>query len=487
MSYKKIIIGVLLAGVLNSCSKDITVEKFVDQTWEVNDSLVKDDIRYRIGYDPRYEYGFLEELETEIPMLSLEGVNLPLTGENKRVINVDFTNPIKKDAKLTLEYDADAFEQLKSKYPEYELGSASLVKMTNSEVTFVQGTTSGTFEISVENDASVDKKYIVPFTIKVKEGDDHIKLFEDKKTFVVKVYPQKLTFEATPTSITKRIVLSKKAGTVTIRDPFVAIQLATQFPVPAELSVGLVRDDTVTLESGYSLAPAGVEGTLPKESIHNVSEVLFNFQLENIDINNFSDYGKYILPLKWVLYDASGTAYDLPIDKYYVEIQVNEPGLEENPNNSIGSNTSETPSGTPLIKYNIGPRWFNTATSEKSGNSTVRIILDGKDDATVWFKSDESVEQGFIFTFYMLESKVKTIRLKMRETHTTNQISVFASDQMTGSSSWKTQGVATFEEGQSYYVITFDEPISPKRILLKDFKRNNGVYFEVYEVDFYSE
>lgn len=482
---KKIASSILLAGVLFSCGKDeIEVIKNLDTSWTVDQSVVDSDIRTRIGYDPRYEYAYFKNASLDAPMLSIDGVDLAINGTSTYQVEVNTTVSLKETTKFTVEYDASAFESLKSDYPDYELGDASLVKVVKAETTIAQGTSSGTFEISVENDASLEKNYILPFTVKIAQGGEQVKLYEDAKTFVVKIFPKKLTFNVVSVADKVNVVRSKRTGAIKVDETNVEFLLRTKTPIPAEFSVGLVRDDSES--DGYSLAPAGVEGTLPKQSVYNGTEFSFSFELQNIE-ESFTENGTYVIPLKWVIYDTSGTAYDLPLSKSWVTITVEAPGLEENPENSKGSNTA-TPSGEKLNIYNVAPSWYRTALGERSSNSQVRTLLsDGKDDRYVYFRANEGMDQGLVFVLYYWNKRIKSIRVKMSAEYSTNKIQVLASEQMVGNTSWVNQGVATFEEGKDYYVITFEEAISASRVLLKGFERSTGDRFEVSEVEFYLE
>ena len=54
---KKIFMLAFCLTALNACKKeDISIQKNDSTTWEIDKSIVDDDIRTRIGYDPRYQY-----------------------------------------------------------------------------------------------------------------------------------------------------------------------------------------------------------------------------------------------------------------------------------------------------------------------------------------------------------------------------------------------------------------------------------------------
>ena len=76
-----------LAATLSSCKKDeITVEKNDSTTWEYDKKVIEDDIRTRLGYDPRAAYAYFKEAEATINMYKLGDV--PLTGENTTKVEV---------------------------------------------------------------------------------------------------------------------------------------------------------------------------------------------------------------------------------------------------------------------------------------------------------------------------------------------------------------------------------------------------------------
>ena len=54
---KRILLSFLTLASLIGCQKDdITVEKNDSVKWDIDKAIEDDDIRNRIGYDPRYQY-----------------------------------------------------------------------------------------------------------------------------------------------------------------------------------------------------------------------------------------------------------------------------------------------------------------------------------------------------------------------------------------------------------------------------------------------
>ena len=135
---------------LVACKKDeITIQKNDNVNWQIDEEIVNDDIRTRIGYDPRFEYALPAASVVENPMLSLEGFTI--TDKSTRTIEVKLSRPSAQDVKISLVYDATLYDEVKNKYIGYELGDASLAELTTVEKIITAGTTTTTFEIKVAN------------------------------------------------------------------------------------------------------------------------------------------------------------------------------------------------------------------------------------------------------------------------------------------------------------------------------------------------
>jgi len=161
---KRILLSFLTLASLIGCQKDdITVEKNDSVKWEIDKAIEDDDIRNRIGYDPRYQYAIPTVSDIVVPMSSLEGFTI--TGENKREVEIKLSKVSANDAKVTLAYDATLFDKVRSQYPGYSLGQESLVQITAAEKTIAAGTRSTTFEIKVTNRANFTDKFICLFSL----------------------------------------------------------------------------------------------------------------------------------------------------------------------------------------------------------------------------------------------------------------------------------------------------------------------------------
>ena len=261
---------------LNACKKeDISIQKNDSTTWEIDKSIVDDDIRTRIGYDPRYQYAYPTTSEVVVPMLSLEGFTL--TGQNTRSLEVKLSKVSAQDVKVSLVYDAALFEKLKANYSEYELGAASLVEITTAEKTITAGTTTTTFELKVANQANFNKKLILPFAVKV-ANNNLVKTLEGKDSFVVRIYPKTITFDVANKAITKSAVLEN--GKAAMSNKNVSVAVTPSDLIGTDISLGLVRDNS--LAAGKTLAPDNIIGTISKVDFKDKTTGTISFTLQNV-------------------------------------------------------------------------------------------------------------------------------------------------------------------------------------------------------------
>ena len=119
---KKIIFNSLTVAfcltILGSCNKDeISIEKNESTAWEIDKKIVDDDIRTRIGYDPRFDYITPTASEVVAPMLTLEGFTL--ADKNTRTLEVKLTKASDKDVTVSLMYDASLFSKITGNKPVY--------------------------------------------------------------------------------------------------------------------------------------------------------------------------------------------------------------------------------------------------------------------------------------------------------------------------------------------------------------------------------
>lgn len=460
---KKILYSVLCAGALFSCAKeDMTVEKNNDLSWEIDESIINNDIRTRIGYDPRFEYSYFVETEIDLPMLSLGDISL--SGKRVKIIEVGITKALEKDVKFSIVYDDSKAAELKNTYTGYELGDASLVTITESEKTLKAGETSLTFEITVENNSNFEERVFLPFTLNLIGGDDVAKIYDVRKTFVAKLYPQEITLSL-ENSIVNKSAMKKEDGSVVMNNKTVNVTVKASQEIPDALQIGLVRE-SFALE-GLPAPPEGIEGTLPKADIQNKKEVSLDFDLQNTE--ELTEESKYGMPLTVVIYDTNGVEHKQDV-LVSVFIKVGEylPG-GDNVTATINDSSSD---GTAINKNII-----------KVSGTGLRWSSEFIDDIRTGYNyGGLSPSSTLIFNFSTLK-KVKSV-VFMLYAGSVGSVKVSASNN--SGDFYVEQGTATFstDESQSYLKVTFNQAITIDALKFENFDRNN-IY--VREIDFYEE
>lgn len=176
---KKIVLGILFAGVLYSCNKEeMTVEKNNDLKWSVDKKIENDDIRTRIGYDPRTTYAVLDRTKVDfsIPVI---GKTLLQGEKQSSQLTLELTNPATKDVKILLQYDASLYQKIKPSYLGYELGEESVLEV-QKEIVIKAGEKKASIALAVGNLTEV-KQMVLPYSLKV-EGEE-VKIFNEDLSF----------------------------------------------------------------------------------------------------------------------------------------------------------------------------------------------------------------------------------------------------------------------------------------------------------------
>ena len=463
---KKIIFNSLVVAfcltVLNACKKDdISIQKNDSTTWEIDKSIVDDDIRTRIGYDPRYQYAYPTASEVVVPMLSLEGFTL--TGQNTRSLEVKLSKVSAQDVKVSLVYDAALFEKLKANYSEYELGAASLVEITTAEKTITAGTTTTTFELKVANQANFNKKLILPFAVKV-ANNNLVKTLEGKDSFVVRIYPKTITFDVANKAITKSAVLEN--GKAAMSNKNVSVAVTPSDLIGTDISLGLVRDN--------SLAAGNIIGTISKVDFKDKTTGTISFTLQNVE--SLTAKGKYVLPLKLMAYNASGIAHQVLDTPILVTIEV---GDEDVPNtNEIEILSSY--SGT-LINANS----YSFETNYKPDH--INKMHDGNAYGNPWWIDTSIDENSEDSPYVSVAFDEKTLINGIKITQNTpnkriGSMSIYAQKER----AYKLQAtyVPTGSKPSVLY-IKFKKPIKVTKLYLAYFRNADDQYIDIHEMEFF--
>ena len=460
---KNFIIALSCFSLLVSCKKDeITIEKNESITWEIDKKIVDDDIRTRIGYDPRLNYIYLHPTVAELPMLSFG--NVTINRDYTKEVEVRLLDkPYDKDVQVSFAYDASAYDKVKADYSGFELGDANLVQLSEATKTLSKGETSVTFTLTISNNSNFNKKVILPYALKV--TDSGLTLPKGKDVFVLKVFPEEIKITAESKVVSK--LLGYYNGSVYIgnSDKEVAFTIKSSYELPAGLKVALVRDDSAVL-SGRTLAPAGVEGTLPEDNFDALSKKL----TFNLNEDSFTNKGEYALPLKYVVKDASGNEQELSNNKLFVNFDIKEL-VSSNDNVEVGTQ----PSGKIVDRKGIIASYYGDI------YYSPRFLLDG-DENTYSYVRDGAY---YYFTFPKVRL-IKSVVLKPISGNQVKNISAYAG--MTQGSE-QYQGTITYN-GSGDIVITFKKAVPLIRLSVGNFvnDENASSYWVGFsEINFYEE
>ena len=464
---KKIIFNSLTVAfcfsLLVSCEKDeITVEKNDSTTWEIDKKIEDNDIRTQLGYDPRLNYIYLRPTVADLPMLSFGNVTINRNYTKEVEVRL-LDKPYDKDVQVSFAYDASAYDKVKANYSGFELGDANLVQLSEATKTLSKGETSVTFTLTISNNSNFNKKVILPYALKV--TDSGLTLPKEKDVFVLKVFPEEIKITAESKVVSK--LLGYYNGSVYIgnSDKEVAFTIKSSYELPAGLKVALVRDDRAVL-SGRTLAPAGVEGTLPEDDFDALSKKL----TFNLNEDSFTNKGEYALPLKYVVKDASGNEQELSNNKLFVNFDIKEL-VSSNDNVEVGTQ----PSGKIIDRKGIIASYYGDI------YYSPRFLLDG-DENTYSYVRDGAY---YYFTFPKVRL-IKSVVLKPILGNQVKNISAYAG--MTQGSE-QYQGTITYN-GSGDIVITFKKAIPLIRLSVGNFvnDENASSYWMGFsEINFYEE
>ena len=470
---KKIIFNSLVVAfcltVLNACKKDdISIQKNDSTTWEIDKKIIDDDIRTRLGYDPRYEYVTPTASEVVAPMLTLEGFTL--TDKNTRTLEVKLTKASDKDVTVSLMYDASLFNKIAGNYSGYELGDASLAEIATTQKTIAAGTTTTTFEIKVTNQSSFNKKVILPFVVKA-SNNEFVKTLSGKDYFVVRIYPKNLTFDTANKKVIKEATL--KDGKAELTNKVVNIAITSSDAVGTPISLGLERDNSLVTTG--TLAPENVVGTINKVDFKDKTYGTVSFTLQNIE--NITTEGTYVIPFKLMAYDASGTGHKVLETPILVNIQVTEKGIPDR--NTIAEITSYAGALIANTKYSFrsnyatGHLYKIKDGTTLTGNWWIDTSLTGNQTVVLWTVFDTpTVVNGIKITQETAGKRVEGL-------------AVYASND-TNISTFKSQGVYEAQEApEEVLYLKFEKPIKAKYLMLTYFENSEDQYIDIHEMEFF--
>ena len=451
-----------IAGVLCSCGKeDITVQKNESTTWQIDKKVEDNDIRTQLGYDPRLNYIYLRPTVAELPMLSFG--NVTINRDYTKEVEVRLLDkPYDKDVQVSFAYDASAYDKVKANYSGFELGDENLVQLSEVTKTLRKGETSVSFTLTISNNSSFKKKVILPYALKV--TDNGLTLPKGKDVFVLKVFPEEIKISAESKVVSKLLGYYDSSVYIGNSDKEVAFTIKSSYELPSGLKVALVRDDSAVL-SGRTLAPTGVEGTLPEDDFDATSKTL-SFELAE---DYFTNKGEYALPLKYVVKDASGVEQELSNNKLFVNIDIKE--LKAS-NDNVEVASKEL--GTKLNRKGISISYYGT----------VYYLGDMIDDD---LSSLGYVKEGaFVYFTFPKVRLIKTVVIKTREGNEMKALSLYAG---LSKGNEQIQGSATYS-GKGDFIITFKNSVPLIRLALGNFVNKDDAtshWMGITDIQFYEE
>ena len=460
---KKIIFNSLTVAfclaILGSCNKDeISIEKNESTAWEIDKKIVDDDIRTRIGYDPRFDYVTPTTSEVVAPMLTLEGFTF--ADKNTRTLEVKLTKASDKDVTVSLMYDASLFSKIAGNYSGYELGDASLAEIATTQKTIAAGTTTTTFEIKVTNQSTFNKKVILPFAVKA-SNNEFVKTLSGKDYFVVRIYPKALTFDTANKKIIKEAVL--KAGKAELTNKVVNIAITSSDAIGTPISLGLERDNSL-LTSG-TLAPENIVGTISKVDFKDKTSATISFTLQNIE--SISAKGTYVVPFKLMAYDASGMGHKVLDTPILLNIEVGDEGIPTD--NEVEVSTDYSVTMMNSSKYSF-------ETNYMPGH--VEKMHDGNLYGNPWWIDtsidEDSDDSPYVYVHFTSKTLINGIRITQNTSEKRiGQVFIYA---VTDEGSYIHQGTydASGSQKPRFLYIKFKKPIKASKLYLAYFR--NSIY-----------
>ena len=471
---KKIIFNSLTVAfclaILGSCNKDeISIEKNESTAWEIDKKIVDDDIRTRIGYDPRFDYITPTASEVVAPMLTLEGFTF--ADKNTRTLEVKLTKASDKDVTVSLMYDASLFNKIAGNYSGYELGDASLAEIATTQKTIAAGTTTTTFEIKVTNQSTFNKKVILPFAVKA-SNNEFVKTLSGKDYFVVRIFPKALTFDTANKKIIKEAVL--KAGKAELTNKVVNIAITSSDAIGTPISLGLERDNSL-LTSG-TLAPENIVGTISKVDFKDKTSATISFTLQNIE--NISAKGTYVVPFKLMAYDASGMGHKVLDTPILLNIEVGDEGIPTD--NEVEVSTDYSVTMMNSSKYSF-------ETNYMPGH--VEKMHDGNLYGNPWWIDtsidEDSDDSPYVYVHFTSKTLINGIRITQNTSEKRiGQVFIYA---VTDEGSYIHQGTydASGSQKPRFLYIKFKKPIKASKLYLAYFRNSDNQYIDINEMQFF--
>lgn len=490
--YNAMVALAAIATLTVSCKKDDIEITKADKSWEVDKGIVDKDVRTHLGYDPRLNYILFDNTVVEMPMLSL-GTAADSRTHTKEVKVHLLDKPYTKDVQVTFKLDPTLFEKLKSSYSGYELKNEdlSLIKIDGSTATtftktIAAGQTEVSFTLTTVNDVTFNRRVLFPFSFKINEDEKGLIIPQGKNVMVVKVFPDTIKIEAQYASVNRLIGLQENL-TPQIDWPqddnygYVTFKLKSNYQLPTGMKFKLVYDNDAVVAAPAEKADASALSYAVDMDFDALKKD-YNFWI----LPTFARAAKnYVLPLKWVLTDASGNEQPATNNKLTVNFTVKE--LTQATDNVETAQKAEG-EGTRMKRGQIYPTYINKRLVYNYAHEH-RYLFDGDPATITSFK--EGVSIGFVFPAVKMIKSVEFITPTDDKNYKGN-IKQFAVYATLGNDDRNTpyleQGTATMGKGGKW-IVTFKKAIPIKVLYFKNFERVDTDYYwmNISEVSFYEE
>ena len=488
-----IVVALAITALLAvSCKKDDIEIKKSDYNWQVDKGILDNDIRSRLGYDPRLNYILFDKPEVDMPMLSLGSV--PDTRIHNQELSVRLLDkPYTKDVQVTFSLDLSLFDKIKSNYSGFEAATNTDLAMLKidgtSQLTFTKtipaGQTAVSFTFTTVNDITFNRRILFPFTFTINDKD--VIIPNGKNITVLKVFPEAIKVTVEANTVNKLVGLQAGRGYVAYRgdgidNPKIVFKLKSNYEMPAGVKFDLVYDEDAILSPSVEKAGSNVLSTHTPIAFDAINKE-YKFRVK-VDVLTAAK--KYILPLKWQLIDAGGTVLPSTDNKLYVNFDVRE--LKASNDNVELKDEAE---GTVMKRSGDGSDIYDIWSIGGGSNyqdeygSYMFNTIDGDEDTSSFIIRGVSLHCSF------KEIKnVKTIKIVTSKDYPIESFDVYA-DVVGRGTYWEhlsaqKQGKVTLQTDKQEYTIVFKKAVPASAIILKDFV-GKGYYMGISELIFYEE
>ena len=286
----------------------------------------------------------------------------------------------------------------------------------------------------------------------------------------MRIYPKTITFDVANKAITKSAVLEN--GKAAMSNKNVSVAVTPSDLIGTDISLGLVRDNS--LAAGKTLAPDNIIGTISKVDFKDKTTGTISFTLQNVE--SLTAKGKYVLPLKLMAYNASGTAHQVLDTPILVTIEV---GDEDVPN------TNEIEILSSYSGALINANSYSFETNYKPDH--IEKMHNGNAYGNPWWIDTSIDENSEDSPYVSVAFDEKTLINGIKITQNTpnkriGSMSIYA--QKEGAYKLQATYTSTGSKPRVLY-IKFKKPIKVTELYLAYFRNADDQYIDIHEMEFF--